>query len=140
MYLLDTDTIIFSLKGHAAVEKNLRLHLNDPMKVSVITLMELYYGAYKSQKVESNLAKIKTLENSLEIITLGKESVEIFGIYKAKLEKAGTPLDDFDLILVSCALAHNLVLVTNNVKHFQRIEGLKLTNWTAYPEYKLKSP
>ena len=134
MYLLDTDTIIFSLKGHAAVEKNLRSHLHDPMKVSVITLMELYYGAYKSKKVESNLAKIKTLETSLEIITLGKESVEIFGIYKAKLEKAGSPLDDFDLILGACALAHNLVLVTNNVKHFQRIEGLKLTNWTAYPE------
>ena len=63
MYLLDTDTIIFSLKGHEAVKKNLRLHLYDDLKISVITLMELYYGAYKSQKIESNLAKIKTLEN-----------------------------------------------------------------------------
>jgi tRNA(fMet)-specific endonuclease VapC len=135
MYLLDTDTIIFSLKGHDSVEKNLRQHFHDPIKISVITLMELYYGAYKSQKKESNLAKIKTLENSLEIITLGKESVEIFGIYKANLEKAGTPLDDFDLILASSALAHNLVLVTNNVKHFKMIEGLKLTNWTVYPEH-----
>ncbi len=134
MYLLDTDTIIFSLKGHAPVEKNLRQHIHDPIKICVVTLMELYYGAYKSQRVESNLAKIKTLENSLETISIGKESVEIFGIYKAKLEKAGTPLDDLDLILASCALAHNLVLVTNNVKHFQRIGGLKLTNWTAYPE------
>jgi predicted nucleic acid-binding protein len=129
MYLLDTDTIIFSLKGDVAVQKNLRTHFHDPMKISVITLMELYYGAYKSQKVTSNLAKIKTLENSLEIIPLGKESVEIFGIYKSKLEKAGTPLDDFDLMLASCALAHNLVLVTNNIKHFRRIEGLKLANW-----------
>ncbi len=129
MYLLDTDTIIFSLIGDASVQENLRRHFHDPMKISVITLMELYYGAYKSQKVTSNLAKIKTLENSLEIIPLGKESVEIFGIYKSKLEKAGTPLDDFDLMLASCALAHNLVLVTNNVKHFRRIEGLKLANW-----------
>ena len=129
MYLLDTDTIIFSLKGHASVRENLRTHFHDPMKISVITLMELYYGAYKSQKVTSNLAKIKTLENSLEIIPLGKESVEIFGIYKSKLEKAGTPLDDFDLMLASCALAHNLVLVTNNVKPFRGIEGLKLANW-----------
>lgn len=128
MYLLDTDTIIFSLKGHVSVQKNLRTHFHDPMKISVITLMELYYGAYKSQKVTSNLAKIKTLENSLEIIPLGKESVEIFGIYKSKLEKAGTALDDFDLMLASCALAHNLVLVTNNVKYFRRIEGLKLAN------------
>ena len=137
MYLLDTDTIILSLKGHAAVKKNLHQHFYDPIKISVITLMELYYGAYKSEKIESNLAKIKTLENSLEIIPLGKESVEIFGIYKAKLEKAGNPLDDFDLILGSCALSHNLVLVTNNVQHFQRIEGLKITNWTEYPSSSL---
>ena len=133
MYLLDTDTIIFSLKGHAAVKKNLQQHFYDPIKICVITLMELYYGAYKSQRIESNLAKIKTLENSLEIIPLGKESVEIFGIYKAKLEKEGDLLDDFDLILGACALSHNLVLVTNNVKYFQRIEGLKITNWTEYP-------
>jgi len=134
MYLLDTDTIIFILKGNPVVEKNLLHHLNDSIKISVINLLELYYGAYKSKKVTSNLAKIKTLENSMEIIPIGKESVEIYGIFKARLEKKGTPMDDFDLILASCALANNLVLVTNNVKHFKRIEGLKLTNWAKYPE------
>jgi predicted nucleic acid-binding protein len=55
---------------------------------------------------------------------------------KAQLEKAGSPLDDFDLIIASCALSNNLMLVTNNVRHFQRIEGLKLTNWTEYPPKK----
>ncbi|MGB6009683.1 MAG: type II toxin-antitoxin system VapC family toxin [Desulfobacterales bacterium] len=130
MYLLDTDTIIFSLKGDASVQKNLRLHINDPIKTSVITLMELYYGAYKSQRVTGNLAKIKTLEQSVEIITLGVESAEVFGMLKSQLEKTGSRLDDFDLIIAACALSHNLTLVTNNEKHFQRIEGLKLVNWT----------
>jgi len=133
MYLLDTDTIIFNLKGSLAVRKNLLLHINDPIKVSVITLMELYYGAYKSQKVTGNLAKIKTIEQSLEIIPVRIESVEIFGMLKSKLEKSASRLDDFDLIIAACALAHNLTLVTNNEKHFQRIEGLKLTNWTRDP-------
>jgi tRNA(fMet)-specific endonuclease VapC len=96
MYLLDTDTIIYSLKGHSLVKKNLSEHIHDPIKISAVTLMELYYGAYKSQKVESNLAKIKTLENSMDVIQLGKESAELFGIFKAKLETRGTPLDDFD--------------------------------------------
>ena len=136
MYLLDTDTVIYSLKGEPAVEKNLREHFHDPMKMSVITLMELYYGAHKSQKIASNLAKIKTLENSFEIVPISEKSAEVFGIIKAQLEKAGSPLDDFDLIIASCALSDNLVLVTNNVKHFQRIEGLKLTNWTEYPPKK----
>jgi tRNA(fMet)-specific endonuclease VapC len=129
MFLLDTDTIIFSLKGSIAVQKNLQRYFNDPIKISVITLMELYYGANKSQKVSSNLAKIRTIEQSLEIIPVGVESVAIFGILKAQLEMSGTRLDDFDLIIASCALAYNLILVTNNLKHFQRIEGLKLTNW-----------
>jgi len=136
MYLLDTDTVIYSLKGEPAVNKNLREHFHDPLKMSVITLMELYYGAHKSQKIASNLAKIKTLENSFEIVPISEKSAEVFGIIKAQLEKAGSPLDDFDLIIASCALSDNLVLVTNNVKHFQRIEGLKLTNWTEYPPKK----
>lgn len=129
MYLLDTDTVIYSLKAHPIVQENLNLHFHEPLKISVITLMELYYGAYKSKKTTSNLAKIKTLENSLDVVALGRESVEIFGMLKSDMEASGTPLDDFDLVLASCALAHNLILVTNNLKHFQRIEGLKIANW-----------
>jgi len=65
MFLLDSDTVIFALKGNPAVRANLKVHLEAPIKVSVVTCMELYYGAYKSQKVNSNLAKIRTLEESL---------------------------------------------------------------------------
>ncbi|MFN0318344.1 MAG: type II toxin-antitoxin system VapC family toxin [Burkholderiales bacterium] len=130
MFLLDTDTIIYSMKGNANVQKHLRQHSAVPLSVSVITLMELYYGARKSQRVSANLAKIKTLEQSIEVIPVGAESTEIFGLLKAGLELAGNRMDDFDLIIAACALAHNLTLVTNNMKHFQRVEGLKLANWT----------
>ncbi len=92
--------------------------------------MELYYGAYKSQKISANLAKIKILEQSIETIPVGLESTEIFGLLKAQLEVSGNRLDDFDLIIASCAMAHNLTLVTNNTKHFERIDNLKLVNWT----------
>ena len=131
MYLLDTNIIIYSLKGHTAVNRNLRSHLHDPMHISVVTLMELYYGAYKSQKVESNIAKIRALESTIEVIPVGKAVVDIFGSYKATLERSGTPLDDFDLIAAACAMTHNLILVTNNTKHFKRIEGLKMQDWTS---------
>jgi len=134
MYLLDTDTIIYNLKGNEEIKRNLQSHIDDPMKICVITLMELYFGAYKSERVAGNLAKVRTIENVFEIIATGKESAEIFGILKASLEKSGNPLDDFDLVVASSALAHNLILVTNNIKHFRRIEGLKLTNWLVYPE------
>lgn len=130
MYLLDTDILIYSLKSHKIVQQNLRRHLHDPIRISAVTLMELYYGAYKSQKVANNLAKIKTIENTLEIIPVSRELVEIFGVLKSDLEKVGTPLDDFDLILASTAMSHNLTIVTNNVKHFGRIDGLKMENWS----------
>ena len=129
MYLLDTDTIIYNLKGDLKIQENLRLHVNDLLRISIITLMELYYGVYKSQHVNANLAKIKTLEQSLDILPSGEETAEIFGKLKAGLESAGNRLDDFDLIIASTAMTHNLTLVTNNIKHFQRIEGLKLENW-----------
>ena len=129
MYLLDTDIVIYSLKGHSSVKLNLERNRHAALSISVVTLMELYYGAYKSQNVASNLGKIKRIEDAIKVISLGRNSAEIFAMLKAELEKAGTPLDDFDLILASCALSRNLILVTNNVKHFKRIQGLKLENW-----------
>ena len=131
MFLLDTDTVIYNMKGNANVQKNLRQHINDSISISVITLMELYYGARKSEQVTANLAKIRRLEQTVDAIPIGLESTEIFGLLKAQLEISGNRLDDFDLVIASCAMAHNLTLVTNNTKHFERIDGLKLTNWTC---------
>lgn len=133
MFLLDTDTIIYCMKGDTPVQEHLKRHYNDVIKISTVTLMELYYGAYKSQRVTSNLAKIKALEQSIEVVPIGGESVEIFGMLKAQLQMEGLSLDDFDLIIAACALASNLTLVTNNDAHFQGIEGLKLDNWTRQP-------
>ena len=131
MYLLDTDTIIYSLKSNPTVKKNLEARIDVHMSLSVVTLMELYYGAYKSEKVASNLSKIKIIEKSFEIIPTEREVVDIFGMIKADLERSGTPLDDFDLIIAACALTHNLTLVSNNTRHFERIPGLKLDNWAV---------
>lgn len=130
MFLLDTDTIIYSLKGNPDVLRNLEAHQQDPLCICAITLLELYYGAHKSEKPISNLAKIRRIEKVFDTLPVDAAIAETFGMIKSGLESAGTPLDDFDLIIASCALAHNLTLVTNNEKHFNRIEGLKLENWT----------
>jgi len=134
MFLLDTDTIIYSLKGNQAVKRNLQDHFEDPMKICVITLMELYFGAYRSKKMTGNLSKVRAIENAFEIVSVNSECADIFGMLKASLRKSGMSLDDFDLIIASCAMTNNLTLVTNNIKHFRRIDGLKLTDWTAHPE------
>lgn len=101
-----------------------------PIKISIVTLMELYYGAYKSQRPDANLAKLRILEESPEIVPLDMKSARQFGMIRAQLEKRGTRPDDSDLMIAACALAHNLILVTNNMLHFQRIESLRLRNWS----------
>ena len=63
MFLLDTDTIIYNLKGNEAIKRNLQDHFEDPMKICVITLMELYLGAYKSKKITGNLSKVRTIDS-----------------------------------------------------------------------------
>jgi tRNA(fMet)-specific endonuclease VapC len=102
---------------------------NDPLRISAISLLELYYGAYKSKQVTANLAKLKTLEETLDAIPVGLEVTETFGRLKSTLEKKGARLDDFDLVIASTALAYNLTLISNNTEHFSRIDGLKLDNW-----------
>ena len=98
--------------------------------LSFITLSELYYGAYKSQKAEQNLSAIKSLESKLKRVESNKEVYESFGKLKTELEKDGKIIDDADLFIACCALNTNRVLVTNNERHFSRINGLKLENWT----------
>lgn len=131
MYLLDSDTVIYSLKGHPSVVENLALHADDPLGVSTVTLMELYYGAFKSQQAAANLAKVRAIEGSVRVWDLEADTAEVFGMLKVQLEHDGNRLDDFDLAIAACALAHNLTLVTNNSSHFARIPGLRVVNWAT---------
>lgn len=131
MYLLDTDTVIYILKGHSATTEHLKRHIHDLMKISVVTYMELYYGAYKSQRITANAARVKALGQSIEMAPINAAVAETFGMIKAALESGGNRLDDFDLAIAATALAYNLILVTNNTEHFSRIDGLRLENWTT---------
>lgn len=131
MFLLDTDIVIYALKGRAEVLANLRIHYHEPLFLSTITMMELYYGAYKSRNVDANLARLKAIETSYPLLAPGAEVVDAFGRTKASLEAQGARLADLDLIIAITALSRNLTLITNNQKHFQRIPGLKLGNWAS---------
>ena len=132
MYILDTDILIYGLKGHPQVSAHLERHLNDSLAMSVISLMELYFGAHRSRHIEANLARVRALEKSFTVLEAGVEIAATFGSLKARLASEGDILDDFDLVIAATALAHNGVLVTNNVRHFGRVDGLRLANWTAF--------
>ena len=129
MFLLDTDTVIYILKNEPKAVAGLKRHAGEPMGICTATLMELFYGAYKSRRVSANLSKAKRVAESMEVFSVEGACMEVFGMVKAELERAGRRLDDFDLMIAACALANGLTLVTNNVRHFGRVEGLKVVNW-----------
>ena len=130
MYLLDTDTIIYSLKGKPEVVENIRSHADNPKAISVITYGELVYGAQKSQHIEKNLAKIHRLREIFPVIDLSCAIMDTFGSLKAELNRKGTGVDDFDLLIAATAMTMGYCVVSNNVKHFSKIPGMQLENWT----------
>ena len=129
MYLLDTDTLIYFLKGHETVVQNFRSHVNKPKAISVITYGELIYGARKSERVPENLAKVYRLAELYPIIDITRPVMDSFGELKASLSASGSTIDDFDLQIGCIALMLNYTVVTNNTKHFKKIPGLKWVNW-----------
>ncbi len=93
-------------------------------------MAELYYGAHNSSKPTQNIQLIHDLGNELEIIPFDHKAAERFGHIKITLKEKGEIVNDSDLFIASIALSRGLTLVTNNERHFSRIEGLLVENWT----------
>jgi len=128
-YLLDTDTCIYWLKGRQSVKKKILAVGYSEITISVITVAELYFGAYNSTKIEENLATADKFIESLTVLQLNRAALKCFGELKAELRQKGTPLADFDLLIASIAISKGLVLVSNNVRHYIRLTHLNLENW-----------
>jgi tRNA(fMet)-specific endonuclease VapC len=128
-YLIDTDILIYLIKGNHAVDRRLIETESIPKAISVITFGELLFGAKKSIQKDKNIAIVYRLSEVFPIIEINRSTIETFTEIKATLEKDGERIEDFDLLIAATALGMNYTLVTNNTKHYQRIESLKLENW-----------
>ena len=129
MYVLDTDTCIYWLKGEARIRKKVEQVGTDSLTTTIITLAELKYGAYYSQKAKENLENIAGFLSKVKVLPLDDDGAEKFGEIKAELRRSGRVIQDFDLLIASITLRHAGILVTNNVEHFKRINGLSYENW-----------
>ena len=127
-YLLDTNICIFAFKDEFGVKERMRQCGKKNCYVSDITVMELLYGAYKSAKREENLAIVNDFLKKVNVVPFAK-AIDIFCKEKIRLEKLGRKLEDYDLLIGCAAKAQSLIMVTDNVKHFDRIEGIEVENW-----------
>lgn len=128
-FLIDTDIIIYSIKGNPLVQQCFLKNEHIPKAISVITYGELLFGAKNSGKAEKNLAVVYRIKELFPVIEIDNAVMETFSDLKAILQKTGSLIDDMDLLIASTALTMNYTLVTNNEKHFGKIKGLKTENW-----------
>jgi tRNA(fMet)-specific endonuclease VapC len=127
-YMLDTDTVSFALRGFGAVSTRLLEHKPSEICMSVITLAELRYGAVRRSSRKLH-AIIDAFAAGVTVVSFDEVVAAQFGAVAATLVRQGTPIGDFDALIAAHALALDLTLVTNNTKHFSRVDGLRIDNW-----------
>jgi len=127
-YLVDTDWIIDHLNGIAPITKMLEKYAASGLCTSIISVAELYEGVYGSRNFETSLDALETFLEGITVLSVDHDSCKIFGRERNKLRKQGNIIGDFDLVIASICLRHNLTLLTNNKKHFGRIDSLRIVS------------
>jgi len=128
-YLIDTNICIFYIKGKFDLKSKFEKADPNNCFISEITLAELKFGVQNSEQIEKNQKALDKFLTGVNIVPIF-HSLDLYAKEKTRLRKAGTPIDDFDLLIGVTSLAHNLTMVTNNTDHFKRITGIALEDWT----------
>lgn len=127
-YLLDTCICIFLQKGRKEVVERFESAKLKNCYISEITEAEMLYGAYYGTKSKEEISYVTDFLAQFKILPISN-AIRVYARQKARLRKAGTPIDDLDLFIGSTAIANDLIMVTENTKHFEIQEGIKLENW-----------
>lgn len=124
MYLIDTDICVHYLRGdkdYVEILKNMRnLH------ISTATLAELFYGVFKSGNPKKHKIALTKFLFSIHVLDFDFAIAHKFGKIKSELKKKGLPVQDFDVVNASFSTTYDLTLLTNNIKHYKNIEGIKI--------------
>jgi tRNA(fMet)-specific endonuclease VapC len=129
LFMLDTDMVSFALRGHGNVGVELARRRPSDLCVSAITVAELRFGAdrRRSKRIHSAIAEFVS---AVQVMPFDAAAADRFGVVGAALAASGVPIGQMDTLIASHALALDATLVTNNRKHFSKVHGLSLDNWT----------
>jgi tRNA(fMet)-specific endonuclease VapC len=135
MYLLDTNICIYLIKKKSKSLQN-RIEKEKPytIAISAVSVAELEFGVAKSLYPEKNKQALLEFLSPFEIVPFSEIDCEAYGILRAYLENIGTPIGPYDLQIAAQCLYRDYCLITNNLKEFKRIKGLKIENWTKKPD------
>jgi tRNA(fMet)-specific endonuclease VapC len=134
-YLLDTNTIVALLRNRpTGVRERYREAeaAGDYLALSSVVLFELWYGVAKSSQLQENTERLRVLlSGDVDLLDFDDEDARAAGQIRAALEKAGTPIGAYDLLIAGQALRRELTVVTANTSEFSRVAGLSWQDWTT---------
>ncbi|MFQ5899675.1 MAG: type II toxin-antitoxin system VapC family toxin [Candidatus Methylomirabilia bacterium] len=125
-YLIDTDWVSHYFNGQPEVVRRLGEFKDQGLGLSVVSLAELHEGIYRSAEPEERERELNAFLRGIVVIGIDEETCRVFGKERGRLRAGGRMVGDFDLLIGSTALRHSLTLLTNNRRHFEMIEGLRL--------------
>jgi tRNA(fMet)-specific endonuclease VapC len=127
--MLDTNIVIYVIKRRPVeILEVFNAHAGQ-MCISTITLAELLHGVEKSSMITKNLRKVEDFVSRLEVLPYENTAASHYGDIRTNLEKKGTVIGVNDLHIAAHARSEGFILVSNNVREFERVEGLRLENW-----------
>jgi len=130
MYLIDTNICVFAVKNHPHVIFHFKTHSPDDFRISSVSIAEIWYGIEKSQHRENNLHVWRNFLKPFAILDFDRKTAEEYGAIRKQLEGTACMIGDHDCMIAATALVNHLTVITNNIKEFQRVKGLKVEDWT----------
>jgi tRNA(fMet)-specific endonuclease VapC len=128
-YMLDTNICIYVIKNRPPKLRDRFTEHAEHLCISTVTLAELLYGAERSTRLESNLSVVENFAARLSVLPFEDKAAGHYGQIRAELERKGKPIGPYDLMIAGHARSEGLILVTNNTREFERVDGLRLENW-----------
>ena len=128
-FLLDTDISIFVIKRRPAKLQDIFNKHDGQIAISVITLSELLHGVEKSSNPKKNLDNVESFVSRLEVLEYTPKASVHYGDIRSDLERKGQIIGVNDMHIAAHARSEGLIAVTNNVREFDRVDGLRVENW-----------
>ena len=129
-YLLDTDIVVFFLRNKKNIAEHLALLSPNDVFVSEVTVAELEYGNRCSGRYEENKYMVERFLSSVNIVPFS-DAILLYAEERYRLRMLGQSIEDFDLLIGCTSVSENLIMVTNNAKHYSRIKGIRIENWVV---------
>jgi tRNA(fMet)-specific endonuclease VapC len=127
--MLDTNTCVFIMNGNEAVRNAFIREQPFDLAISAVVLAELQFGVENSARREKNMATLQAFHATVDTLPFDSDAAVEYGRIRAGLQKTGMLIGSLDMLIAAHAKSRGLILVTNNTREFERVAGLKLTDW-----------